>query len=207
MRDRNATRRRIIDAAYALFYRHGYARIGVDAIAERADVTKRTLYDHFRSKDDLLAAVLEQHHELALRQIAQWGARAESSLPGAIDTIFAELARWAATPRWAGSGFTRLAMELADMPGHPARVVARRHKAAVEDWFAQSLARRRMRDPKERAREIVLLLEGAVTLMLVHGDRAYAAAAARAAKRLLRRAPPGRRDRAEGAVALPRQLR
>src|SRR5947207_14619309 len=64
MRDRAATRGRILDAAYALFYRHGYARIGVDAIAAKANVTKRTLDDHFRSKDALLAAVFELHHGL-----------------------------------------------------------------------------------------------------------------------------------------------
>jgi AcrR family transcriptional regulator len=53
-----ATRRAILDAAYELFYRNGYARVGVDEVAARAKVTKRTLYYHFRSKDDLLAEVL-----------------------------------------------------------------------------------------------------------------------------------------------------
>ena len=53
------TKRRIIDAAYELFYKDGFARAGVDAIAERAGVTKRTLYQHFDSKDALVAAVLD----------------------------------------------------------------------------------------------------------------------------------------------------
>jgi len=58
MRNRLATRKRMLEAAYELFYRHGYARVSVDQIGDRAGVTKRTLYDHFRSKDELLAAVL-----------------------------------------------------------------------------------------------------------------------------------------------------
>ena len=188
MRDRAATRRRILDAAYALFYRHGYARVGVDAVAAKAGITQRTLYDHFRSKDELLAAVFELHHELALRQIERWGARATGKVSQMIDTIFADLARWAATPRWAGAGFTRLVMELADLPGHPARAIARRHKATVEAWLAQEFAKRRVKKAEQRAREIVLLLEGTTALMLVHADRSYAAAAAEAAKRLLDRA-------------------
>jgi hypothetical protein len=40
--------------------------------------------------------------------------------------------------------------------------------------------------PRKRAREIILLTEGAMMLMLIHGDRSYAEAAARAAKRLAR---------------------
>ena len=51
------TRRRILDAAYELFYRKGFARVGVDEMAAFAGLTKRTLYYHFKSKDELLAAV------------------------------------------------------------------------------------------------------------------------------------------------------
>ncbi|HMK81521.1 MAG TPA: helix-turn-helix domain-containing protein [Xanthobacteraceae bacterium] len=185
MRDRSATRRRILDAAYALFYRHGYARIGVDAIAAKAGITKRTLYDHFRSKDELLAAVLDLHHVLAIAQIERWGQRVSGATARMIDRVFADLAGWAARPRWSGPGFSRLVMELADLPGHPARAIASRHKAAVEAWFARELARRKVAAPQARAREIVLLLEGATALMLIHGDRGYATAAAHAAKQLL----------------------
>jgi hypothetical protein len=84
-----------------------------------------------------------------------------------------------------GLGFTRLVIELADLPGHPARLIARRHKAMLEAQFADRLAKAGVGRAPELAREIWLLSEGAISLMLVHGDRAYAAAAARAAKRLL----------------------
>ncbi len=46
-----------------------------------------------------------------------------------IDGLFSELAVWADKPLWAGSGLTRLVIELADLPGHPARLIARRHKS------------------------------------------------------------------------------
>lgn len=187
MRDRAATRRRILDAAYTLFYRRGYARVGVDAVAEQAGVTKRTLYDHFPSKDELLAAVFELHHELALKQIERWGGRASGNAAEMIDALFADLARWAAKPRWSGPGFTRLVMELADLPGHPARAIARRHKAMVEAWFEREFIKRKVKAPAECARSLVLLLEGANAMVLIHGDGAYIAAAAEAAKRLLKR--------------------
>jgi hypothetical protein len=76
-------------------------------------------------------------------------------------------------------------MELADLPGHPARTIARRHKSAMEGWWAGVLERASVPSPLERAREVVLLIEGATALILIHGDRSYAEAAARAAKRLV----------------------
>ena len=60
------TRKRILDAAYTNSVGRGYARVGVDAIAVAAKITKRTLYYHFESKDALLAAVLERQPELAV---------------------------------------------------------------------------------------------------------------------------------------------
>jgi len=102
-----------------------------------------------------------------------------------IDSFFAQLAGWAsATPRWSGSGFTRLAVELADLPGHPARAIARRAKATTEAWLAERLAAAGVRQPRDRARELMLLMEGAMALTLIHGERTYIDAAARAAVRL-----------------------
>lgn len=180
------TRDRILAAAYGRLYREGFARVSLDAIAADARLTKRTLYYHFASKDDLVAAVLEAQNALALEQIQGWGGGLGDDPAGFIDGMFDGLARWAATPRWTGSGFTRVAMELADLPGHPARAAAGRHKAAVESWLAGRLAAMRVAEPQRAARQMVLLMEGCLSLMLIHRDTAYARAAADAAKRLVR---------------------
>jgi AcrR family transcriptional regulator len=163
----------------------------MDEIAAAADVTKRTLYYHFESKDSLLAAMLEAQHHLALASFKTFADRLDGSPNAIIESLFRDLAVWADTPRWAGSGFTRLVIELADLRGHPARTIARRHKALLEAHLVELLAKAGVRAARQRAREIWLLSEGAISLMLVHGDRSYAAAAAQAAKRLI--AGPGRR--------------
>jgi len=180
------TRRRILDAAYELFYRKGFGRVSVDEIAEFAGVTKRTLYYHFKSKDALLAAVLDLHHELAMARIRRWEERYSGDANEIIEVLFSELVKWSAKPGWTGAGFTRLVMELADLPGHPARAVAHRHKAAVEAWYTDLFAKAKVASPSERAREVALLVEGTTAPILIHGDRSYADAAARAAKRLIR---------------------
>jgi AcrR family transcriptional regulator len=176
------TRQRILTAAYTLFYRHGFVRVALEAIAAEAGVTKRTLYYHFRSKDDLLAAALELHSGLALARIREWAARWPAEPAAMVDALFAELARWAGGPRFEGAGYTRLVMELADLPGHPARAVAHRLKATVESWLAGELAARGVDASSEAARRIQLLLEGAMVMMLIHADARYAWEAAEMAK-------------------------
>jgi AcrR family transcriptional regulator len=147
----------------------------MDDIAARAEITKRALYQHFRSKDDLIAAALAHSSELALERLRRFRRPKK----------FTELADWAAKPKWSGGGFTRVVVELADLRGHPARAIARQHKTAVENWLTDALAAAGISSPCDRAREVMLLMEGAMVLMLIHGDRGYAKAAAGAAKSLV----------------------
>lgn len=179
------TRQRIIDAAYGLFWRQGFVRVSLDEIAAHASLTKRTIYQHFRSKDDLMAEVLAHTSELALDRLRQIADRLPIEKDAMLDAMFAELADWSEKPRWAGPGFTRVVSELADQPGHPARKIARQHKAAAERWYADLLKRAGVQAADARGREVILLVEGAMALMLIYGDRSYAAAAADAAKRMV----------------------
>jgi len=175
------TRQRIIDAAYRTFYRVGFLRAGVDAIAEAAQVTKRTLYYHFDSKDSLLAAVLADQNDLALARIRRWAEKARGEPADIVAILFAELEAWAKQPGWTGTGFTRVAMELADMPGHPARFAASRHKAALEQWLTAQFAAD-VHEAAVLARQVVILMEGCQSLALIHGDVSYIRAAGETAR-------------------------
>jgi hypothetical protein len=131
--------------------------------------------------------VLDLQAGLALARIRKYEARYRGNPDEILEVLFSELARWAARPGFAGAGFTRIVMELADLPGHPAHAVARRHKAAVEAWYAELFRNAKAAAPAALAREVALLVEGAVTMMLISRDRGYADAALRAAKTLVRR--------------------
>jgi AcrR family transcriptional regulator len=185
-RSADQIRKRILEAAYKLFRRQGYSRVTMDDIAAEARLTKRTLYHHFNSKDQLLANVLDAQHHLALQAFRTFGDRLSGSAEAIVEEMFRELAVWADKPRWAGSGFTRLVIELADLPGHPARLIARRHKAQLERCLAEHFERSGVRQAGELARAIWLLLEGAISLILIHGGRGYSTAASDAAKTLVR---------------------
>lgn len=171
--DAMTTRDRLLVAAYDAFYEKGFARVSVDAIAEAASVTKRTLYYHFESKDALAAAALEVQNEQVLSQLDRWAPERAASPEAVTEALFDDLSAWAAAPRWTGSGFTRITMELADLPGHPARATASRHKAAFETRLAALLTEAGALKPTALARQILLLIEGAAALVLIHGDRGY----------------------------------
>lgn len=178
------TRTRIIEAASKLFYGEGIRAVSVDAVAEKAGVTKRTLYYHFESKDELVAAYLEARDQPNLKLMAGWFDKAEGGLPQKIEAIFLNLARSARHPRWKGCGFLRTAAELANLPGHPAIRIGARHKAGFERWLAGACAEHGATAPDELARQVVLLMDGAFSVMLVHRDPAYVEAAGRAAASL-----------------------
>src|SRR6185295_9367443 len=56
-------RERLVAAAVELFYRHGFAAVGIDRVIAAAGVTKTTFYKHFDSKDDLMVAAVLRRDE------------------------------------------------------------------------------------------------------------------------------------------------
>lgn len=190
------TRRRILASAYKLYYREGFQRTGVDEVAAAAGVTKRTLYNHYPSKDDLIAGVLEAQAEFAPAEIRRWCGDRSASPEELVHRIFEGLRRWARMPDWRGSGFTRAAMELAWAPGHPARQAAAAQKRAIEQMLAEVLAAAGAAAPARNARELALLIEGANALRLVHGNEAWFDTAEAAALALVR-SPQGPISRGE----------
>lgn len=184
------TRKRIVDAASKLFYAEGIGRVSMDAVAEKAGLTKRTLYYHFTSKDDLIAAYLDARDQPNLKQMAGWFDATEGDPDLKVQAIFTNLARVARHPKWKGCGFLRTAAELAAMPGHPAVKAGARHKTNFENWLAAALADRSVAEPQIIAREIVLLMDGAFAIMLIHHNPDYVEAAGRAAAILVRSRAP-----------------
>src|SRR6267142_1067846 len=126
--DQPPPRERILQAARELFYRDGINAVSVDAIATAAATNKMTLYRHFSSKDELVAAYLSG---LAAEGDALWD-NARAAHPGDPDTQLRYLLKRAsqfAAEESAGRGcaLANAAIELAE-PRHPARRVVEVHK-------------------------------------------------------------------------------
>jgi AcrR family transcriptional regulator len=176
-----STADRIVLAASKLFYSEGIRAVGVDAVAAKAGVTKRTLYYHFRSKDDLVAAYLAARDQPNLALFKQWFDGTKGGLAAKVQGIFRNLARSARHPKWKGCGFLRTSAELANMPGHPAIRIGAAHKRKFEDWLRTSFEAEAIREAEQLARQIVLLLDGSFAVVLLHRDASYMETAGEAA--------------------------
>lgn len=178
------TRTLIIEAAAKLFYEEGIRSTSVEAIASRAGVTKRTLYYHFTSKDELIAAYLEARDQPTLALYKRWFDETPGPVNRKIEGIFTAFAKASNKPSWKGCGFMRTAAELAALPGHPAIAAGARHKKAFEQWLRGQLTSAGAPNAGDTARQILLLLDGAASVMLIHRDPSYVETAGKLAASL-----------------------
>ena len=186
-----STRERIVIAANRLFYCEGIRAVSVDAVAAEAGLTKRSLYYHFDSKDDLVAAYLAYRDQPNLAGFQRSYEAADGSVADKIAGIFNTLAESAAHPKWTGCGFLRTSAELANLPGHPAIVLGAAHKKRIEAWLAECLAADGIVDAGTLARQIRLLLDGCFAVVMLHRDPSYMRDAGSAARVLVASAPRG----------------
>lgn len=176
-----STRERILAAASKLFYGEGVRAVSVDAVAAQAGLTKRTLYYHFRSKDDLIAAYLAARDQPNLELFKRWFAETEGGLAAKVQGIFRNLSHAARHPKWKGCGFLRTSAELAGMPGHPAIRIGAAHKKKFEAWLRLTFEAEGMGEASALARQVLLLLDGSFAVVLLHRDPSYMDTAGEAA--------------------------
>src|SRR5437762_9171061 len=179
------TRRQLLGAADRAFYGDGIRNASVDDIAEQAGVTKRTLYYHYGSKEDLVVAYLEARGERTLRQLLGGADNTGGNFAQRMDKLFALLARAPEHAGWNGCPFARAAAEFVDAPEHGALRVARNQKLAFEQSLRNRAEAAGYRNPRTVARTLAVLIDGAVTQMMIHRDGSYAQAAKAAASLVL----------------------
>jgi AcrR family transcriptional regulator len=177
-------RERILETTDRLFYRQGIRAVGVDTVAAEVGVSKRTLYNHFPSKDALIAAYLERR----FRPLQG------SDLPPAEQILgdFDRLERSFGSGAFRGCPFVNAVAELGD-PNHEASRIAVAFKEQRRIWFRELLNRLEVADADGLATQLMLLVDGAIAAALVRGDPKMARAAREAASVLL----------AAAGVALP----
>lgn len=186
-RRRTDTKERILKAANRLFYAEGIRAVSVDAVVEKAGITKKTLYYHFRSKDDLVAEYIGSRDQPNMEAFKKGFEAAEGDIPDKVFAIFEKVARDSMHPKWRGCGFLRTAGELANKPGHPAIKAGAAHKKRFEAWLAQVFKDAGLNDAETTARRVTILLDGAFASSLIHRDPAYIVEAGQAARQILSR--------------------
>lgn len=155
-------RERIIRTAYELFTQNGLAAVGVDRIVAEAGVAKTTLYRHFRSKDDLIAEVLERHHQLWLRDWLETETRKRGASPAdRLVAVFETVNEWFGENNFQGCLLINSLLEAHDRSS----VVRDAANRAIDDVyvFLERLAiEANAREPKRLAQQLHLLLRGTI---------------------------------------------
>src|SRR2546425_10484312 len=153
-------RERILHAARELFYRDGIKAVSVDAIAAAAGTNKMTLYRHFSSRDELVAAYLT---ELAAEGEGVWEV-ARTAHPGDPDAqlrfLLRQVSEFAAESAGRGCALANAAVELAKRK-HPARKVVETHKRRQRERLVALVREAGYARPERVADELFLLVEGA----------------------------------------------
>ncbi|GAA2017492.1 hypothetical protein GCM10009756_01940 [Pseudokineococcus marinus] len=186
---RRPARERLLDAAEGLFYEHGIAATGVDAVLRRAEVAPATLYAHFAGKDGLVAAYLQRRHE---RWREAWDAalaRCGDDADARVLAVFDALARFPAEPGARGCAFLAASVEVVS-PEHPAHRWLVEDTRLLVDRLHELSAATGAADPAALAAELLALYDGAL-----------AARARRAVTAGAQPALPPVRDLAAAAVA------
>jgi AcrR family transcriptional regulator len=162
-----SVRDRILETAQRLFYRDGFRAVGIDTIIAEAGVAKMSLYRHFPSKDDLIAAYLEEAHH----RYWDWLEGAVADIEDPEDRLvgmFEAIEKLATTPECLGCTFQGTATEFPahDHPGHR---VALAHKESVRQRFTTLGRQAGLADPEALGDQLLLLMDGAWVAARMYG--------------------------------------
>lgn len=174
---------RILGAAERLFYERGIHAVGMEALAEAAGVTKKTIYDRYGSKDALIAAYLQARSE---RWRAWLLAGIEDAGPDPAKRLLATfdaLGGWLANEESRGCGFLNARAELIE-PDNPGRLLAEAEKAWLLEFLTDLAGEAGLSE--QLARQLFMLHEGAVVAYTAAGDDRATATARDAAEALVR---------------------
>lgn len=154
-------RERLIDAASELFYANGLRAVSVDKVIERAATTKVTFYRHFRSKEDLVVAYLEQRALLEREGIGAAIASTGGDVEESLRLIAQHTGVAACSPGFRGCPFINAAAENPD-PDSPVRKTVAAHREWYRTTFGQLLERLELPNQTDVVDDLMLLRDGAM---------------------------------------------
>ncbi len=173
--------------ALALFARNGIHATGIDTIVEQSGVTKKTLYAHFRSKEELVLAVLRQYDGLARNEFMRRVERGGETPRGRLLAVFDFAERWFQQNDFYGCLFINTIGEYSSKDT-PIRQICQEYKKLVKGYIQELCVEAGASDPQSLAEELALLLEGATVTAQISQSPKIAKTAKRAAKALIDKA-------------------
>ena len=157
-----STRERILGAAYELFSQHGTQAVGINAVVEHAGVAKRTLYRHFKSKDELVVGFLQLREERWTKNWLQTEVEQRATAPEErLLAIFDVFDDWFQREDLEGCSFINVLLEV-DNRASPVRHATVEHLAAIREFLAALALEAGIEDSDAFARRWHILMKGSI---------------------------------------------
>ncbi|MVV52406.1 TetR/AcrR family transcriptional regulator [Pseudomonas sp. PB120] len=164
----NVTRDIILDVTEKLIYKSGISATGMDLLVKTAGVSRKSIYRYFANKDELVVAALQRRDVRWMH----WYRSEVDQAPTPADrllNLFTVLKAWFVSEGFRGCAFINTSGETGD-PQDPVRQVAREHKQKLLDYVCELCTEYGATDPEMLARQLLILIDGAITVALVMGD-------------------------------------
>jgi AcrR family transcriptional regulator len=179
----------LVDTALKLFCRRGFRATGIDAVLAESGVAKKTLYNHFRSKDELIIAALGRRDEQFFDGIREELVRLTPQQEGdprlaPVLAYFDALREWIESDGFNGCTFINASAEY-PRRDDPVHVACANHKKQVTQFLESLIVDLPLQDRHEAALQLALLSDGAIVQAHTAGDASGVLHAKRAAVRLL----------------------
>lgn len=160
----------IVEAALKLFYQYGFTATGVDKIIGEAKVSKKTLYTHFRTKEELILATLrardEQFRNFFMREVNERAGKSKDKLYAMFDVVH----DWINGETFSGCLFINAAAEYGDKRNANHKMCAE-HKRLVVQYISEVAKKAGAINNEKLAKQINLLIEGAIVNAYVMNDK------------------------------------
>lgn len=177
----------LIDAAMRVFYRHGFHASSLDDILKEGGISRMTLYNHFKSKDELILAAMRRRDEIFRNRLMKFVDAKAKTPRDRIAAVFDFHEAWFTGDEFCGCMFINASAEFSIAESAPRRLAAE-HKQAIVRYLRELCEAAELRDPADVAEQLNILVEGAIVAARVVGQVADGGAdpgsAARLAKRM-----------------------
>lgn len=154
-------RAHLIDTAIDVLYREGFHATGLDRILEQGGLSRMTVYNHFKSKDELILAALLNRDAIFRARLREFVESRAATPRERLLAVFDFHADWFASKEFFGCMFIKALGEFPDPASGPNRI-ASQHKQAITTYLRELCQEAAIRDADGVARQMSLLLEGAI---------------------------------------------
>ncbi|MGE8150315.1 TetR/AcrR family transcriptional regulator [Pseudomonas vancouverensis] len=179
----NETRDVILDVTEKLIYKIGIAATGMDLLVKTAGVSRKSIYRYFTNKDDLVLAALQRRDERWMHWYRREVGSAETPA-GRLLNLFIVLKSWFESEGFRGCAFINTSGETGD-PNDPVRLLAKEHKQKLLEYVRELCIEHGLQEPDTMARQLLILIDGAITVALIIGNSGAADDAQAVAKSIL----------------------